>query len=379
MKRIVCLVVTLLIFISSTCLVGCDFLSFLNDDKDDGNETPVINNSVDLNEYVPTPDDDTEYAEDETYYTSVSIDFVTKVNGNYSIDRPFTLDKENQNKRIYRNVYFYEEDYFQVIYYKDITKLGTIYALLSDESDQQYVEVQYTEKGNPYQIDIVKKGVYDIILDIETLAIDMFFLRDIQTPVYETIKTCELKVHVSLEDYSYTAMTLNQQTNEWYIEKFIPLDASIGFYSDTHNSKYNMTVEPKLFDRYVYWSYNSRSQVQVHVGGTYKIYFNAKTYVLRLELQNPDTASYYCQVGWKENKELTPVSPTTPYLFEHELVAEKDYTELPSFYPCLGMSYDLTVIDVEDNVFNDEEVRNKGTYKLSVNLKEFTLTVEKIS
>lgn len=65
-------------------------------------------------------------------------------------------------------------------------------------------------------------------------------------------------------------------------------------------------------------------------------------------------------------------------MFVAQGTASDPYVEIPSFYPSLGMSYDLTVIDVDDFVFNDEYVTDSGTYKLTINLKEFTLTVDRI-
>ena len=253
---------------------------------------------------------------------------------------------------------------------------------MSDTADQEYAEIENSTGGSPLQINVIKQGVYDIILDVETFAIDLVKVGDIDTPVYETIKTCELYVHVSSSNYSYTPMTLNVETNEYYIQKEIPLNASIGFYNASHIGNYKMTVEPSLMDKLVYYdSYNNR-KVKVHVGGTYKIYFNAKTYKLRLELQNPDTASYYCQVEWDKGNELTAISTETPYLFEYEFVAQgkinDPYVDIPSFYPKLGMKYQLSVIDVDGFVGNDSYVTESGTYKLTINLKDFTLTVKRI-
>lgn len=142
-----------------------------------------------------------------------------------------------------------------------------------------------------------------------------------------------------------------------------------------------MTLEGGLQNTYLYQSMTFDPQVQVHVGGKYAIYFNAKTYVLRVELLNADSATYFCQVGWNKGNELTAVSSETPYLFEYEFVAqgtESDpYVEIPDFYPMLGMSYNLIVIDKCESVFIDEYLTEAGTYKLTVNLKDFTLTVEK--
>ena len=381
-KKFLFLVTAFLLIINVMALVGCTF----DDGDSDDSGLPKIDNSVDLNAFTPTVDDDTIYREDETYYTSKSIDLVTEINGNYTTSRPFTLDKDNANKRIYRNIYFYVEDFLQVLYYKKFGDLGRLFVIMSDTADQEYAEIEYTQQGSPLQINIIQQGIYDIILDVETFAIDLVKVGDIDTPVYETIKSCELNIHVSSTDYTYTPMALDVATNEYYVETEIPLNASIGFYNASHTGRYKMTVEPSLMDTLIFYDYYSStkpSQVQVHVGGTYKIYFNAKTYVLRLELQNPDTAKYYCQVEWNENKELTAVSNATPYLFEYEFVAQGErndpYVDIPSFFPKLGMAYDLSVIDVDGFVAYDEYITESGTYLLTINLKEFTLTIKRIS
>lgn len=366
--------IAFLLLFASISLFGCDFLEDLEDDEQN---IPKIDNSIDLTEFSPTTDDDTEYLEGEKYYVSTAVDLVTEINGNYTIDRPFTLDEQNENKRIYHNIYFYEGDFFQVIYYKDVKALGTVFAVMSDQSDSEFAEIEYGDKGSPLQVNIIKQGIYNLILDIEDFGIDMVKVGDIETPVYETIKSCSLIVHVSLEDHTYTEMTLNSTTKEYYIEKQIPQNASIGFSNSAHTSRYKITVEPSISDKLVYWNFNNPTSIQVHVGGTYKVYFNAKTYVLRLELQNPNTATYFCQVGWNEDKVLTAVSSSTPYIFEYIFVAPSS-VDLPSIYPQLGMSYDLTILGDEEYVSSYGYVKDKGTYKLTINLKDFTLGVEKI-
>ena len=381
-KKFLFLIMALLLVFNAFALAGCDLLGSSDDGDDDGGELPQIDNSVDLNEFSPTIDDDNIYIDGETYYTSTSVDLVTEINGNYSTNRPFVLDKNNENKRIYRNIYLYVEDFIQVLYYKKFGDLGQLFVIMSDTNDQEYAEIEYTPKGSPLQINVIKQGVYDIILDVETFAIDMVKVGDIDTPVYETIKTCELNVHVSLSNYSYTPMTLDVGTNEYYIQTEIPLNASIGFYNASHTGNYKMTVEPSLLDTLIYYDIYNNRKVQVHVGGTYKIYFNAKTYVLRLELQNPDTASYYCQVEWDKGNELTAKNSATPYLFEYEFVAQgkinDPYVDIPSIYPKLGMKYQLSVIDVDGFVANDIYLTESGTYILTINLKEFTLTVKRV-
>ena len=389
MKKIFALLaMALLLTVCLLSFAGCDLLFDIADGDDgDGDygegEIPKIDNGEDLTEYTPEVGEDVGFADGETLYTSEALDLVTEINGNYKIDRPFTLDKDNPSKRIYRGIYFYAEDFFQVIYYKDITKLGQVYAILSDSTDSQYAECRLSEQGSSYQIDIIESGIYDLILDTETFGIDMVRVGDITTPVYEKIKSCEMKIHVSGSSSSYTEMTLNSDTEDYFLQTSIPRNASIGFTSSSHNANYKTTVAPEISDTLVYWNNADKARIQVHVGGVYNVYFNAKTYVLRMELQNPDTADYFCQVGFNENNILTAKSSATPYLFEYKFTAVYEagnpYARIiPSFYPQLGMKYSLTLIDEESLVAGDY-LEVGYTYRLTVNLKDFTLTVEKIS
>ncbi len=364
-------VLALSLALAAPLLTGCDAL-FGSIKKTD--ELPKIDNSVDLVEAESI--DGT-----QTYYSSKSVDLVTYVNGNYSIDKTFTLDPEADNKRVFHDIYFYEDDYFQALYYSSRFSLGTPYALLDDESDTQYVTQETTQKGTPYQLTIVSEGIYDVIFDTETFAFDLVRKGDIDTPVYEKAKTCELNVFDSASKSKYYPMQYIETSGEWYIEQEIPQGASLGFFSASHNSHYKLVASADIADRYVYLSSTIREQPQVHVGGTYKVYFNATTYELRLELLNPDTAAYYCQVGWNQGVVLSPAMGA-PYLFEYTFEAQgkpdDPYVKLPKFFPQLGMEYALTVVDENDITFAGKYVKESGTYKLTVNLKDFTLTVAKI-
>ena len=137
-KKFLLLITALLIIINSIALVGCDSLGSF--DGDDENALPQIDNSVDLIEFTPTADDDNVYIDGETYYTSKSVDLVTEINGNYTTGRPFILDSENENKRVYRNMYLYEEDFLQVLYYKKFGDLGKLFVIMSDTADQEYAD-----------------------------------------------------------------------------------------------------------------------------------------------------------------------------------------------------------------------------------------------
>ena len=163
MKRLILFfLITLLTLIFIFTFAGCDMLlGDLGGTGGGGNnddDPPQIDNETDLDVFVPQPEDGG-YVEGETYYKSNSVSLVTEVNGNYSIDRPFTLDKDDESKRIYHNLYLYEGDFFQVIYYKEGDLLGQIFASLSDEGDSQYAAVEYDDGGNPLQLNIIEQGV----------------------------------------------------------------------------------------------------------------------------------------------------------------------------------------------------------------------------
>lgn len=381
-RKILSLLTALLVSVNGAALVGCDMLggssssrggnSGSNGNGDGG--IPQIDNAVDLNTYTPTTDDDGICVEGESYYTSSSLMLVTEIHGNYSIHRPFALDAEDESKRIYHNVYFYADDFFQLLYFKS-NGASSVYAIMSDQTDTQYAEVELTEGGSPLQINIVQEGVYNLILDTKTFGVDMVKVRDIDEPVYPAVKTCELYVFVEGTDTSYTAMTLNEQTGEYHLQAEIPANSTIGFFNAAHTGRYKTTVVPSINNTLLYWNFNNTDSIQVHVGGLYDVYFNTKKYEVRLELKNPDTATYYCQVNWNQNNVLTPVSPATPYLFTYTFVAQKNGEYLPDFYPELGMRYNLWLVDENELVYGDNSVKEAGTYTLTVNLKDFTLTV----
>ena len=359
-------------------LCGCAIFDNIGNNTNNSS-LPQIDNSRDLNAFVPDESDENEYEQGEQYYTSTSVDLVTEIHGNYSVNRPFTLDENDANKRIYHNIYFYVDDYFQIIYYKNVNILGEIYAILSDENDEEYAEVQLTERRRPLQINIIKEGVYNLVFDTITFGIDMIKIADIETPVYEKIKSCNLYIHTSATSTNYFEMTLDSETNEYFIQTEIQLNSSIGFVSASHISHYKMTMDENYKDRYIYWDSNSPSKVYIHIGGIYKIFFHAKTYTLRLELINPDTATYYCSVGF-HGEELSPKSENEPYLFEYQFTAIAEPNEttirLPKFFPELGMQYNLTITG--NDGINRYGYVYAGTYKLTINLKTFGLNVEKI-
>ena len=63
---------------------------------------PNIDNSKDMKEYK----EEDYKTSDETYYMSDYISFTMEVRGYFQTNIPFTIDKNNENLRIYDNMYF---------------------------------------------------------------------------------------------------------------------------------------------------------------------------------------------------------------------------------------------------------------------------------
>ena len=117
--------------------------------------------------------------------------------------------------------------------------------------------------------------------------------------------------------------------------------------------------------------------VTVNVGGLYNVYINKKTYVVRLELLNPDTATYSCvYYDGTDFITLQPYESDVPYVFRQRIVVTTQYTtRIPDFHTAKYRTYDLTVVDTM-NVLMSNYFKQPGTYDVIVNLKTFEITAE---
>lgn len=346
----------------SLILASCDFSG-----GNISNDTTIsINNSIDLEVYTPNSNLE---SDENTYYISKQLVLVTSINGSFKVDRPFTLDENDENKRIYDNLYFYEKDYFWMDV-RDSFDLNDMFYELSDPTDTQYVDVN-SEAG---RLDIKKgqSGIYKVIFDISTLKFDLEFKSEIVTPVYETIENCSLYTTST----HWVEMKINSANeDEFILENFsVASKTRISFFSNIHTSNYKITVDENYKDK---WISQSQNDAIINIGGNYNIYINAKTYVVRADLLNPLSADYNCMIV--ENGEfinLEAESDETPYIFSMQ-VSGKKYGVVPdSFYSVGYMKYNLS--------FNDSELimgdtyklfKQDGTYKIVVNLLTFKIDV----
>ena len=115
----------------------------------------------------------------------------------------------------------------------------------------------------------------------------------------------------------------------------------------------------------------------VNVGGLYNVYINKKTYVVRMELLNPDTATYSCvYYDGTDFITLQLYESDVPYVFRQRIVVTTQYTtKIPDFHTAKYRTYDLTVVDTM-NVLMSNYFKQPGTYDVIVNLKTFEITAE---
>lgn len=350
---------------------------------------PQINNQDDL---VNTGKDD--------LYMSKRLKLVTEINGSYKIDRAFELDPQDENKRIYDNLYLYKYDYF----YMTTSDNKYRWCRLSDESDWAYVAVE-REMGEDIQINVNVTGKYKLVFDIVTKAFDIEYLGEITTPVYEEIESCEVGYLVDLNGKKELQFAEMQAAGDELALMGLHFDVgqSIGFYSAlTHTSWYKTTLEESCAYKYLYKNSGKPStDVCFMMSGQYNIYLNPKTYVVRAELLAADEDAYAAYVYVDENLnaaddlvKLALVNENVNYEFEfqcrvtsqvvgnYEIVSE----ELPKIYNAKYQKYNLvpTVesLDLLRKSGNKDDLyyfKKAGTYRLIINLKTFEIGVELIS
>ena len=110
------------------------------------------------------------------------------------------------------------------------------------------------------------------------------------------------------------------------------------------------------------------------------MYINKKTYVVRLELINPDAATYSCvYYDGTEFIALHPYEVDTPYIFRQRIVVTTKYTtSLPKFYTAKYNTYNLKVVetDILTRSGNNYYFNQLGIYDVIIKLKTFEITAE---
>lgn len=337
---------------------------------------PKIDNAIDL---VEVDDSEVESpAEEETYYKSKSLQLVTEINGSYRVDRPFTVDENDEYKRVYDDLYLYQYDSF----YMGSDKYD-MWCTLSDTNDLKYAETAYSE-GQAYQIDVKVSGVYKLVFDVVKKSFDLEYKGEITTPVYEEIKACDI---FSVEQ-SWQEMT--KSGDEFYINNFhIATGKAVAFFSkSTHTSRYKTTIDAEEENKYLYKSGTKpSSDVYFMIGGTYNIYLNAKTYVVRAELVEADDYTAVVYVNG-EFKNLQLLDEDVKHVFTYQYVATSDIggygvisDDVPKIFNKSYKAYNLTPSGADaliGKLKSSYYFKKAGTYNLTINLQTFEFSVEKL-
>ena len=355
MKRI-SLLISVLMLLSLMLIFGCDMGSgngggtSIDYNKD---VEVVAPQDITLENFTPS--------ENETYYTSKGLTLWAEINGEFLKIDYFTLDG---NKRVYDNLYLYKDDYFFMLT-DDNTDM---YASLKSPTNE-YLEEE-KQQGQDVQINVKKSGIYKIIFDVDTLKFDLEYKSEIETPVYYTIKNCSIYSIAT----SWVEMSLNpENSEEFYISNFnIEKGKTISFFNNIHVSNYKVTLDEKTNEKY---AHARKTSVTVNIGGSYDVYINSKTYEVRLELKNPDSASYGCvYYDGADFITLEPYDISAPYIFKYTITAEK-YDSVPSFYSSAYREYALGFQE-SDILTARGSFKNDGTYNVTINLKTFEILVE---
>ena len=308
---------------------------------------------------------------------------MTEINGSYTVDRAFTLDAQDPNKRIYDDLYLYQYDYFFMISgdYKDI------WCRLSDRNDLEYVEVEKSE-GEDVQVNVKVSGIYKLIFDTVTKSFDVEYKSEITTPVYEEILKCEIGYLDDSKEMVFVKMV--KDGNELAITNIhFDIGQAIWFYSEfTHTSWYKTTIDESCVNKYVHkWGEKPSSEIIFIFGGTYNLYLNPKTYVVRVEAVSIDNDGYSAIIFDENGQEqsLQPADQTAGYIFTFEktvtgrtvgnvFVVTED---LPVIYSASYQPYNLTLTE-ESKVFvsfYDDDIcfKQAGKYIVTINLQTFEM------
>ena len=373
MKKIFIMFALMLCLFLPPIFTGCDF---------GASGGAIVNNSTDLVVVEEGTSGEGETPSTPTQYKSKKLSLVTEINGSFNVNHTFILDPTDENKRLYDDLYFYQDDYF----YMDVADSWKIYCDLSDENDLEYVEVE-KESGVDIQINVKKDGIYKLVFDIITHAFDLEYKSAITTPVFETIKNCDFYTLAT----GFVQMSQNPDNeDEFYVNNvLLTKDKSLSFYSHIHTSNYKVLLDQSVANQYAYIHKERSTFITIMIGGSYNIYINAKTYIVRLELTNKITADYYAQyVVYNKDThksdwiQLQPTDASTPYIFSFQLTVDR-FTDIPTIYDNGIREYNLTLLDANNTTKFGKFTRSEyyyfntaGTYNITVNLDTFTISAE---
>ena len=376
----------LLLSVSVFSLVACEMFSTPKDE----NLTQV--DASELNEY--------QAATGKTYYKSDLYEMHSTIAGYFDYGRPFTIENDNQNVHIYDELYLYQGDEFFIAKNKARSKGDFLpnfdYCFeLKEKADEEFVNVDVAE-GDPTCGSLFvkegKDGVYKVTFDVGTKLIDLEYLREIDTPRYDYIKHCDIsEIHFKKTTYKTLRENPENKDELCILNYDIPMHASIIF--DNNLGCYTRVwLDDSYFN--MARTFTKRDLVYFSVGGTYNVYLNRKTYNVRLELANEASATYNCfYVFYGGNDSADPIAleqdQTNKHIFRlnnfNNESATGFYRNISFVSTEVGVkgTYKYRLTPTNDNIELLESDRyafkSGGTFNIEINLKENTITANKIS
>lgn len=226
-----------------------------------------------------TPNEDKLFVVDDSlnYYESNDITLWAEINGHYISLDYFTLDSNNNNIRVYDNIYLYTDDYFYMISNDNVDWFADL------KEETQYAAKELAE-GEDYSIIIKRDGIYKIEFDLETKKFNVVFKEEIESAKYIKINGCEICQFIN-DKATYTKMIANPNNNDelMLLNYEINNGKSIYFYSIIHTSNYKIFINDDTLNIIAKYANKKRQGANILVDGPINIYLNTKTYAVRIE------------------------------------------------------------------------------------------------
>lgn len=335
-----------------------------------------------------------------TFYKSDLYDMHCTIAGYFTYGRPFTLG-ETENIHIYNNLCLYEGDEFFIAKNKSRNQGSFLpnfdYCFkLKDESDTQYVTIDSPAEdptcGSLF-VNQGKDGVYKITFDTETQLIDLEYLSEIETPKYDVLSGVDIQNIHDSSDKKTTRMRENPDNPDeiCVLGYSIPMYASIIFPNNL-----GCYTRVWLDASYVNTArtFTKRELLRFSRGGVFNVYLNTKTYVVRLEQLDYETAKYNCYYIFVNDANPNGDALAMTQDAEHPYIYHLDNF---SNRKELGFISTIRFVDIEPNergtykyvleptntnISRDDNngyfFTVGGTFNITINLKEGTLDAQKI-
>ena len=336
-----------------------------------------------------------EKASGETYYTSDLYELHTTIAGYFNYGRKFYIPADNQNLHVYDNLYLYEGDEFFIAKNKGGNKYGIPdfdYCFeLEELADEEYVTVDVAKEDATVGSLFLKEGkdgVYKVTFNKETLKINIDYIKEIDTPRYDYIEHCDALI---IQGQSKVMKANPNNQDELMVEGFnVPIHSSLVFVNNL-GCYTRVWLDESLVNQVR--TFTKRELLHFSVGGTYNFYLNRKTYVVRVELTNPDTASYTCAYASEmTNWEKVSLSKKSGSNHIFELKDYKNYKESTIYSTINFVDYDASdkasypyylksgcdLVEISESK-KTILIRQKGTFNITVDLQEGTVVAEQIA